>query len=140
MAFDDQREALDRLLGLLVVVAPLAAALAAMVGWVVAAAALRPVERMRRESEAIAGSEPSRRLELPGTRDELAELGASLNRMLDRLEAALLRERRFVDDASHASPTPLANLKVELALALRRSRTPDELQAALRMLSSRRIA
>ena len=132
VAFDDQREALDRLLGLLVVVAPLAAALAAMVGWVVAAAALRPVERMRRESEAISGSEPSRRLEVPATRDELAELGASLNRMLDRLEAALLRERRFVDDASHELRTPLANLKVELELALRRSRTPDELQAALR--------
>ena len=132
VAFDDQREALDRLLGLLVVVAPLAAALAAMVGWVVAAAALRPVERMRRESEAISGSEPSRRLEVPATRDELAELGASLNRMLDRLEAALMRERRFVDDASHELRTPLANLKVELELALRRSRTPDELQAALR--------
>ena len=101
VAFDDQREALDRLLGLLVVVAPLAAALAAMVGWVVAAAALRPVARMRRESEAISGSEPSRRLDVPATRDELAELGASLNRMLDRLEAALQRERRFVDDASH---------------------------------------
>ena len=132
VAFDDQREALDRLLGLLVVVAPLAAALAALVGWVVAATALRPVERMRLESEAISGSEPSRRLEVPATRDELAELGASLNRMLDRLEAALQRERRFVDDASHELRTPLANLKVELELALRRSRTPDELQAALR--------
>jgi signal transduction histidine kinase len=87
---------------------------------------------MRRESEAISGSEPNRRLEVPATRDELAELGASLNRMLDRLEAALLRERRFVDDASHELRTPLANLKVELELALRRSRTPDELQAALR--------
>jgi heavy metal sensor kinase len=136
VAFDDQREALDRLLGLLVVVAPLAAALAAMVGWVVAAAALRPVELMRRESEAISGSEPSRRLEVPATRDELAELGASLNRMLDRLEAALMRERRFVDDASHELRTPLANLKVELELALRRSRTPDELQAALRSAAS----
>jgi two-component system OmpR family sensor kinase len=132
VAFDDQREALDRLLGLLVVVAPLAAALAAVVGWVVAAAALRPVARMRRESEAISGSEPSRRLDVPATRDELAELGASLNRMLDRLEAALQRERRFVDDASHELRTPLANLKVELELALRRSRTPDELEAALR--------
>ena len=132
MAFDDQREALDRLLGLLVVVAPLAATLAAVVGWVVAAAALRPVARMRRESEAISGSEPSRRLDVPATRDELAELGASLNRMLDRLEAALQRERRFVDDASHELRTPLANLKVELELALRRSRTPDELEAALR--------
>jgi two-component system OmpR family sensor kinase len=132
VAFDDQREALDRLLALLLVVTPIAAAFAALVGWVVAAAALRPVDRMRRESEAISGSEANRRLEVSGTGDELAQLGRSLNRMLDRLEAALVRERRFVDDASHELRTPLANLKVELELALRRSRTHDELQAALR--------
>jgi heavy metal sensor kinase len=131
-AFDDQREALDRLLQLLLVLVPVAGALAAAVGWVVAGAALRPVDRMRRESEAISGSEPGRRLEVPATRDELAALGASLNRMLDRLEAALARERRFVDDASHELRTPLANLRIELELALRRSRTPDELEAALR--------
>jgi two-component system OmpR family sensor kinase len=131
VAFDDQREALDRLLGLLAIAIPIAAGLAALVGWLVAASALRPVDRMRRESEAISGSDPSRRLAIPGTRDELAALGVSLNRMLDRLEATLARERRFVDDASHELRTPLANLKVELELALRRARSPDELVAAL---------
>jgi heavy metal sensor kinase len=131
VAFDDQREALDRLLGLLAIAIPVAAGLAALVGWFVAASALRPVDRMRRESEAISGSDPSRRLAIPGTKDELTALGVSLNRMLDRLEATLLRERRFVDDASHELRTPLANLKVELELALRRARSADELVAAL---------
>ena len=131
-SLDDRNESLASLRTLLLIGGPVALLLASLAGYAVSGRALRPVERMRRESEAISGSEPSRRLEVPATRDELAELGASLNRMLDRLEAALVRERRFVDDASHELRTPLANLKVELELALRRSRTPEELEAAVR--------
>jgi signal transduction histidine kinase len=87
---------------------------------------------MRAEAAAISASEPGRRLHLPGTGDEVARLGATLNAMLDRLEEALERERRFVDEASHELRTPLANLRTELDLALRRSRSPAELEAALR--------
>jgi two-component system OmpR family sensor kinase len=135
VAFDDQREALDRLLFLFGLAGPATVVLAGAVGWFVAGAALRPVERMRVESEVISGSEPGRRLPVPPSRDELAALGGSLNRMLDRLEAAVERERRFVADASHELRTPLANLKAELDLALRRARSPAELVDALRSAS-----
>jgi two-component system OmpR family sensor kinase len=131
-SLEDQHAALARLLALLAVGGPIAIVLAGGVGWVVAGTALRPVERMRREAEAVSGSEPGRRLPVPATGDELARLGESLNRMLVRLEDAVERERRFVDDASHELRTPLANLKAELDLALRRSRTPEELVSALR--------
>jgi heavy metal sensor kinase len=132
VTIDDQRAALATLLLELALAMPVAVVLAGGVGWLVAGAALRPVERMRVEAEAISGSEPDRRLPVPGTGDELSALGASLNRMLDRLQAAVERERRFVDDASHELRTPLANLKAELDLALHRSRTEAELTAALR--------
>ena len=135
VAFDDQREALDRLLVLLGLAGLVAILLAGAVGWVVAGAALRPVERMRVEVDAVSGSEPGRRLRLPRGRDELAALGVSLNRMLHRLEAAVERERRFVADASHELRTPLANLKAELDLALHRARSPSELVEALRSAS-----
>jgi heavy metal sensor kinase len=135
VAFDDQREALDRLLILLGLAGPVAILLAGAVGWLVAGAALRPVERMRVEAEAVSASEPGRRLPLPRSRDELNALGRSLNRMLDRLEAAVDRERRFVADASHELRTPLANLKAELDLALRRARSPSELIEALQSAS-----
>jgi heavy metal sensor kinase len=135
VAFDDQREILGRLLVLLAFAGAAAVVLAGAVGWLVAGAALRPVERMRVEAEAVSASEPGRRLPTPRSRDELAALGGSLNRMLDRLEAAVERERRFVADASHELRTPLANLKAELDLAFRRARSPSELVDALRSAS-----
>jgi two-component system OmpR family sensor kinase len=135
VAFDDQREVLDRLRVLFALAGVVAVALAGAVGWLVARAALRPVERMRIESEAVSASEPGRRLPVSATRDELSALGLSLNRMLDRLEAAVERERRFVADAGHELRTPLANLKAELDLALGRARSPSELVGALRSAS-----
>ena len=59
---------------------------------------------------------------MPATGDELERLGETLNEMLDRLEAALERERGFVADAGHELRTPLAILRTELELALRHGR------------------
>ena len=135
VAIDDLEASLATLVSQFAVALPIGIGLAGLVGWLVAGAALRPVERLRRDAEAISGSEPDRRLPVPATKDELTALGASLNRMLDRIEATLERERRFVDDASHELRTPLANLKSELDLALMRSRNEADLLAALRSAS-----
>lgn len=129
---EEQQEALARLLGLLALALPAAVLLASGVGWLVAGAALRPVERLRREADALSSAEPGRQLAEPGTRDELDRLARSLNRMLARLGAAVEVERRFVADASHELRTPLANLRAEIDVALRRDRTADQLSAALR--------
>ncbi len=134
-SLEDQREALARLAGLLAILGPVAVALVVWVNWLAIGAALRPVEAMRIEAAAISASEPGRRLPVGGTEDELGRLGETLNAMLERLEEALERERRFVDDASHELRTPLSNLKAELDLALRRSRTREELEGALRSAS-----
>ena len=67
----------------------------------------------------------------PPAQDEISRLGETLNEMLDRLEAALEHERRFVDDASHELRTPLALHKTELELALRYATGEEELRAAI---------
>jgi signal transduction histidine kinase len=87
---------------------------------------------MRAEAAGISAAEPGRRLPVPPARDEISRLADTLNAMLDRLEAALERERGFVADASHELRTPLAVLQAELELALRRPRSAAELEEALR--------
>ena len=86
---------------------------------------------MRRRAAEISAAEPGERLPLPEAQDELRRLGETLNGMLGRLEAALERERTFVDDASHELRTPLALHKTELELALRYAKTPEEMRAAI---------
>src|SRR4051812_41188463 len=128
-----QRErALDALHALLAVGGPLALLIASGVGYALAAAALRPVEQMRRRAAAVTAKETGGRPPVPPGNDELARLGRTLNEMLARLETAFARERAFVADASHELRTPLAILRMELELALRGRHTRGELEAALR--------
>ncbi len=111
---------------------PLALVLASLGGYVLAGAALRPIEAMRRRAAEISSSSLDERLPVPGARDEVSRLGETLNEMLSRLEEGLARERRFVSDASHQLRTPLALLKTELELGLRRARSREELERTMR--------
>ncbi|SON61883.1 putative sensor histidine kinase TcrY [Mycobacterium simulans] len=107
--------------------------LAAAVGaYLLAAAALSPVERMRARAATISATDTEARLPVGPARDEIDRLGTTFNQLLDRLRAALQRERQFVTDAGHELRTPLSLLTTELELALRRPRTNRELIAALR--------
>ncbi len=109
----------------------IALVLAAAGGWVLAALALRPVERMRRRAAGIGAQRPGDRLPVPPAQDEIRRLGDTLNAMLARLEQGMARERAFVADAAHELRTPLAVLRGEIELATARERSPDELRAAL---------
>ena len=128
-----QRErALGALHALLAIGGPIALLIASAVGYILAAAALRPVERMRRHAAAVTAAGTSERLPVPPTNDEIGRLGRTLNEMLARLEVAFKRERAFVSDASHELRTPLAILRTELELALRGKHTQEELEDAIR--------
>jgi signal transduction histidine kinase len=111
---------------------PIALLLASLAGYALAGAALRPIETMRRRAAEISSASLDERLPVSPGQDEVSRLGETLNEMLARLEDGLLRERRFVADASHELRTPLALLKTELELALKRARSPAELEDALR--------
>jgi signal transduction histidine kinase len=125
-------ETLQRLGRDYLIAAPVALLLAVLAGYGLAAAALRPVEAMRRRAASVTAHEPGHRLPVPPANDEIRALAVTLNDMLERLEAAFEHERRFLSDASHELRTPLALLRGELELALSRPRTRDELEAAVR--------
>jgi two-component system OmpR family sensor kinase len=132
---EDQREAVARLTALLAIGGPVLLAAVAALGCLLAGAALKPVERLRAEAAALSSIEPSRRLPVPATGDELQRLAETLNAMLDRMHDALDRERRLVDEASHELRTPLGVLKAEVDLALKEPRSREELEAALGSIS-----
>jgi signal transduction histidine kinase len=111
---------------------PVALVLASLAGYLLAAAALRPVERMSERAATISAASPGRRLPVPPADDEIARLGTRLNEMLAQLEGALERERTLVSNASHELRTPLSLMKTEIELALADPESATVLAAALR--------
>ncbi len=133
---DQHDEALRELVAQLTAAGLAALVLTAVVGDLLARAALRPVETYRRSASAITAGNTALRLEVPPERDdEITRLGHTLNSMLDALSAALEHERRFVNDASHELRTPLTLLTSRVQLVLRRRRTVEEHEAALAEIS-----
>jgi two-component system, OmpR family, sensor kinase len=130
-SLDDRDETLGNLAALLAIGGPIALLIASGAGYLVAGRALAPVDAMRRRADEISASAPGDRLPVPAADDELRRLGETLNEMLARLEEAIERERRFVDDASHELRTPLALHKTELELALRYGEDTAEMRAAI---------
>jgi two-component system OmpR family sensor kinase len=124
-------ETLSDLATLLLIGGPVALLLASLAAYGATRAALRPVDAMRRRAAEISAAEAEQRLPLSPAQDEVRRLGETLNRMLDRLQAAAERERAFVDDASHELRTPLALHKTELELALRYGGSTQELRGAI---------
>lgn len=128
---EDVQDALEGVTTQLLVGGPLALLLASALGYAIAGAALRPMERMRTHAATISARSSGDRLPLPDVHDEVQRLGSTLNDMLDRLDAGLRRERQFVAEASHELRTPLALLRAELDLAASRPRSPAEQAAFL---------
>ncbi|TMK83845.1 MAG: HAMP domain-containing protein [Actinobacteria bacterium] len=120
-----------RLIVWLLAACPLGLALAAVGGWWLAGASLRPVEQMTREAAEIEASRLSRRVPVPAAKDEIHRLAATLNSMLERLEASSEAQRRFVADASHELRTPLTAMRAEIDVSLRSRDLTDDAREAL---------
>lgn len=92
---------------------------------------LAPVARMAESARSIRATEPGQRLDVAPTSDELEDLGRSFNGLLDRLQEAFERQRRFAGEASHQLRTPLAVMLGQVDVALRRDRPPEEYRRVL---------
>ncbi len=137
-SLQDNEQTLAHVQRLLLICDGLVVFSAAAVGWFLARASLRPIDRVSQAARAIGLSgRLDRRLDPPSNQDEVGRLVATFNEMLDRLEASFNAQRRFVADASHELRTPLTTIRGNAELLLRGGSLPaDEVQDALADIAS----
>lgn len=105
---------------------PIVILLAALGGWFLARQVLGPITRITRTAQTISSTDLAGRIELSGSTAEIGRLATTFNDMLDRLQGAFERERRFTADASHELRTPLTALKGQIEVSLDQPRTQTE--------------
>ena len=110
-SLSDAKEAVGTVVGLLFVAVPVLVVIVFVLMLVVVGRALQPVERMRREVDAVTATNLDQRIVDPGSRDEIGRLATTMNRMLARLAESQATQRRFISDASHELKSPLASLR-----------------------------
>jgi two-component system OmpR family sensor kinase len=120
-----------RLLFTILLIGPLALAIALAGGWFLAGRALRPVEAITEAARRIAAGDLTQRLAVAQSSDEIGHLATTFNEMIARLETSFRQIQRFSADASHELRTPLTVMKGETELALRRPRSPDDYRQVL---------
>ncbi|MDX1664881.1 MAG: ATP-binding protein [Candidatus Promineifilaceae bacterium] len=128
---DPVSEPLASLRAQMVLGLPLALLLAGLGGFFLASRALRPIERITDTAQAINAGDLSRRIHYAGPPDEVGRLAATFDGMLDRLQAAFERERRFTGDAAHELRTPLTALKGRIEVTLSRQRPAETYRQTL---------
>jgi signal transduction histidine kinase len=116
-SLESVHEASTTLRNTLLVGVPVVLVLLAAVTWLVLGGALRRVDRIRTEVDAITDERLDLRVPESDVDDEVGRLASTMNRMLGRLEAARTRQREFVADVSHELQSPLASQRTQLEVA-----------------------
>jgi signal transduction histidine kinase len=133
--FDSVSRSVDSVQDGLLIAFPALLLAVGVLAWFLAGRALRPVEAIRTEVEAISATTLDRRVPVPRSGDEVARLADTMNAMLDRLEDASTRQQRFVADASHELRSPVAAIRTELEVAQRTAGPEEWPQVAERLLA-----
>jgi signal transduction histidine kinase len=105
--------------------------LSLLIAWIYAGRALKPMQDVVVQVENISISSLNLRVDEGNGKDEIAQLAATFNQMLDRLEQAFLMQKSFVSHASHELRTPLTSIRGQLEVALMGDRSIEQYQAVL---------
>lgn len=100
-------------------------------GWTLINRALSPVHDITNAARDITTRDLRRRLPVPNTGDEIADLSIVLNQMIGRLQESFENVSRFTADASHELRTPLTIIRGELEGIIARAQLHDEARSSL---------
>lgn len=98
-----------------------------LVAWLLSQQLLKPVKQLAVATRLISETDLSQRLPVSG-KGELADLSRTFNGMMDRLEAAFISQRNFVNDAGHELRTPITIIQGHLDLM---GEAPEEREETL---------
>ena len=124
--------ALQRLSVIIFIAIPAAVLACVIAGLILAGRSFRPVDVMIREARKITAAHLKSRLPRTHAQDEVDRLAQTLNEMMDRIESSTRAVQDFSSDISHELKTPLAIIRGEIDLALRRPRSSEALSETLR--------
>ncbi len=127
-------DSLDTITALLWFALPTLIAATALITWLAATRALRPVKAIADQAEAITATNIDQRVPIHDANDEIRHLGVTVNNMLDRLQHAQDRQRQLVADASHDLRSPVAASRAQLEVAATNADTVDWPATAHRVL------
>jgi signal transduction histidine kinase len=122
---EESYRVLNNLIWVLVISFPMVLLIQFLASSVAASKAIEPVNELIRTASRISDSNISTRLALPVHRDELYELTQTINELLARIEASLIRQKQFTSDASHEIRTPLSAIRGTLEVLVRKQREPN---------------
>jgi heavy metal sensor kinase len=115
----------------LFVLLPLTVFLTGVIGVFLAKIALNPVDKMIDVIHKITAENLKLKVNIPDTKDEIKRLADTFNEMLARLEHAFSSQRQFIEDFAHELKTPLAVLKGEMEVSLKKIRSTEEYESVL---------
>lgn len=116
---------------ILVIELLVAVVLLVVIGYFFARKMVEPVERLVEQADKINASNlQDERVVIKG-KDEIAQLGANFNTMLQRLSHSFDQQKSFVSNASHELRTPLAAIISQLQVTLAKRRSGEEYEAVL---------
>lgn len=110
---------------------PFLALLTGSMGGFLARIALEPVDKMIHAIHQITAENLKLRIDIPDTKDEIKRLADTFNQMLMRLEYGFTTQRQFIEDFAHELKTPLAVLKGELEVTLKKIRSAEEYESVI---------
>ncbi len=122
----DADNVLEGLKNALFIAYPLIVIVLFSIARLLAGRSILPVSNIIETAGKISRENLSERIPYPANKDELYTLSQTINKLLDRIENAITREKQFTSDASHELRTPLAVIKGTLEVLIRKPRTQQE--------------
>ncbi len=132
---------LNLLLAVSIVVLVVLAIIGVAVGWAVAGRMLKPLQYINAAVRGATHGDLGQRIGLTGPRDEISELAANFDTMLEQLERSFAASKRFASNASHELSTPLATSRAMLDVAMAQHEDPSvqKVLGRLRIMNERSI-